>query len=413
MLVASGKVDITPEKPMPMAGYALRKGKSEGTLDQLYARALYLEEERPAVIISLDLVRVDNELYNEISKEVSRILGLPRKNVFVSATHTHSGPEVSTSFWNSVELDENEVKLVEEYRAFLVEKIRALVEELQPKQGELYAGSAEVRGVSSNRVSEEGPLDRECVFLFSRGKAIALNFACHPTVLPAENKKFSGDLAGAIARLFESKFRIAMFLNGAAGNVSTRFTRKAQTPDEVTRLARLFYEQVAPSLEGAHLVSGAINVEWRNLKLKLREFPPIETIEKLEEEAFKQWKNSLNAPLPVRRIYESNYLGVKILKRRLSLLEGIGSIDFRIAKMSIGRDIVALFVPAELFVEYQIAVKRASAYRYTMLVGYSNGYWGYVPYGKTGDSTYEMAVSLVHPDEYDRILEALVELGRG
>ncbi|AJC72737.1 hypothetical protein X802_05800 [Thermococcus guaymasensis DSM 11113] len=412
MLVASGKVEIMPEKPMPMAGYALRKGKSEGTLDPLYARALYLEEERPAVLISLDLVRVDNELYHEISKEVSRVLGLPRKNVFVSATHIHSGPEVSTSFWNSVELDDDDVKLVSEYRAFLVERIGALVEELQPKPRELYAGSTEVKGVSSNRVSEDGPLDRECVFLFSRGEAIALNFACHPTVLPAENKKFSGDLAGAITNLFESKFRTAMFLNGAAGNVSTRFTRKAQTPDEVMRLARLFYEQVAPSLEKAHQVSGAVNVKWRNLKLKLREFPPIETIERLEEEAFKQWKSSLNAPLPVRRMCESNYLGVKILKRRLSLLEGIRSIDFRIAKMSIGRDIVALFVPAELFVEYQIAAKRASAYIHTILVGYSNGYWGYVPYGKTGDSTYEMAVSLIHPDEYGRIRETLVELVR-
>ncbi|WP_048811019.1 neutral/alkaline non-lysosomal ceramidase N-terminal domain-containing protein [Thermococcus gammatolerans] len=410
MLVASGKVEITPEKPMPMAGYALRKGRSVGTLDPLYAKALYLEEERPAVIISLDLVRVDNELYREIARKVSEILDLPKESVLVSATHTHSGPEVSTSFWNSVGLDENEVKLVEEYRNFLVERIGALVESLQPKSGELYAGSAEVRGVSSNRVSEDGPLDRECVFLFSEREAIALNFACHPTVLPAENRKFSGDLAGAIARLFESKFRTAMFLNGAAGNVSTRFTRRAQTPDEVLRLARLFYEQVAPSFGRAHRVSGAINVEWRNLKLKLREFPPVETVEKLERDALRRWKESVNAPLPVRRMLESNYLGVKILKRRLSLLESIESIDFRIAKMSIGRDLVALFVPAELFVEYQIAVKEASTYRYTMLVGYSNGYWGYVPYGETGDSTYEMAVSLVHPDEYDRILETLVEL---
>ena len=51
-------------------------------------------------------------------------------------------------------------------------------------------------------------------------------------------------------------------------------------------------------------------------------------------------------------MYESNYLGVRILKRRLSSLEGLRRIDFRIAKMGIGRDLVALFVPAELFVEY-------------------------------------------------------------
>ena len=412
MYVASEKVEITPEKPMPMAGYALRKGKSEGLLGPLYARAVYLEEENPAVLISLDPIRVDNDLYREISKEVSRTLDLPRENVFVSATHTHSGPEVSTSFWNSVELDEEDVRLVSEYRAFLLERIWALVEELQPKSKELYGGRANVKGVASNRVSPEGPVDRECVFLFSKNEAITLNFACHPTVLSAENREFSGDLAGAIASFFESNFRTAMFLNGAAGNISTRFTRKGQTSDEVLRLARLFYEQVATSLERASEVDGEVNVEWKNLRLKLRDFPTLETIERLEEEAFRRWKNSLNAPLPVRRMYESNYLGVKILKRRLSSLEGLRRIDFRIAKMGIGRDLVALFVPAELFVEYQIAVKRVSAYRYTMLVGYSNGYWGYIPYGKTEESLYEMAVSLVHPGEYERILETLVGLVR-
>jgi len=408
--MASGKVEITPERPMPMAGYALRKGKSEGVLDPLYARALYLGEENPAVLISLDLIRVEDDLYREISREVGKTLGLPRKNVFVSATHTHSGPEVSTSFWNSVELDEEDVRLVNEYRAFLLEKVRALVEGLQPVPKKLHAGWADVEGVASNRVNPKGPVDRECVFLISGNDAIALNFACHPTVLPAENRRFSGDLAGAIAGLFESRFGTALFLNGAAGNVSTRFTRRGQTPDEVLRLARVFYEQVAPSLEKATEVDGDVNVEWRSLRLKLREFPAIEEVERLEREALELWKNSSNAPLSLRRIYESNYLGFKILKRRLSLLRGMDRIDFRIAKMSIGNDFVSIFVPAELFVEYQMAVKRASVYRYTMLVGYSNGYWGYIPYGKTEEGLYETAVSLVHPEEYGKILKALVEL---
>jgi len=410
--IASGKIEITPKKSMPMAGYTLRKGNSEGLLDPLYARILYIEEEKPAVLISLDLIRVDNDLYLEISKEVSRNLGVPRENVFVSATHTHSGPEVSTSFWNSVELDDENVRLVNEYRAFLVERIRVLVEELQPKPKELYAGRANIKGVASNRVSPEGPVDRECVSLFSGSEAIVLNFACHPTVLSAENRKFSGDLAGAITSFFEPSFRTAMFLNGAAGNISTRFTRKEQTPDEVLRLARLFYGQVAPSLDRASEVDGEVNVEWKNLRLKLRDLPSLKTVEKLEEEAFRQWKNSLNASLPVRRMYESNYLGVKILKHRLSSLEGLRRINFRIAKMNIGRSLVALFVPAELFVEYQIAVKRASSYRYTMLAGYSNGYWGYIPYGKTDGSLYETAVSLVHPGEYEQILNTLVKLVR-
>jgi len=409
MYIASKKIDITPKKPVPMAGYSLRKGKSRGILSPLYARIVYLEDNIPVVIVSLDIIRVDNDLYREISKEVSKTLGLPQKNVFVSATHTHSGPEISTSFWNTTELSEEDIKLVMEYRSFLIEQIKNLVEEIQPKLGRLYGGRTEIDMIASNRINPKGPVDKECVFLVSEKDIIILNFACHPTVLPAENMKFSGDLAGAITEFFESHFRTAIFLNGAAGNISTRFTRKEQNLQETLRLANLFYEQVMHSFENVSPVSGEINVEWKNLKLRLRDFPSLEAIEKLEQEAFRMWKKSLNATPPVRRMSESNYLGVKILKHRLSLLKGMKEINFRIAKMSIGKDFVMIFVPAELFVEYQIAMKRASTYRYTMLVGYSNGYWGYVPYNKTEENIYERAVSLIHPEEYKTILRALLD----
>ncbi|NJE08682.1 hypothetical protein E3E31_09145 [Thermococcus sp. M39] len=415
MKTASVKVDITPKNSMPMAGYALRKGKSEGVLDPLYARMLYMEEENPVMIVSLDLIRVDDELYEGISREISNEIGISEKNVLIAATHTHSGPEISTGFWSSIELSEGDVKLVEEYKQHLIDLILSAVNKLKIEETPLFGGKAEVNGVASNRLSRDGPMDNECVFLFSEKEFIALNFPCHPTVLPASNRKFSGDLAGAICRLFERSFNVALFLNGAAGNVSTRFTRRAQTYEEVKRLAKLFYSHVKDNYSEIEKIEGQIKLKWKNIDLKVKELPPIEELEKLEKELYKKLvegkiKNVSPAEL---RILESNYLGVKILKRRAELLKNLNKITLRIAKLEIGDNFAAIFVPAELFVEYQLELKKSSPYKYTMLVCYANGYAGYIPFSPMKESMYESYASIIASSEYERLRKEFLKLLTG
>jgi len=415
MKTASAKVDITPKKSMPMAGYALRKGKSEGILDPLYARILYMEEENPVMIVSLDLIRVDNELYEEISRRISDEIGIPKKNILVTATHTHSGPEISTGFWSSVELSESDIRLVEEYRQYLIDLIPSAVNKLKIEETSLFGGKSEVNGVASNRLSRDGPMDNECVFLFSENEFITLNFPCHPTVLPASNRKFSGDLAGAICRLFERSFNVALFLNGATGNISTRFTRRAQTYEEVKRLAKLFYSHVKDDYSEIEKIEGQIKLKWRDIDLKVKELPLIEELEKLEEELYKKLvegkiKNVSSAEL---RILESNYLGVKILKRRAEQLKNPSKITLKIAKLEIGDNFAAIFVPAELFVEYQLKLKENSPYKYTMVVCYANGYAGYIPFSPMKESVYESYASIVASSEYERLRKELLKLLTG
>ncbi|ALM74491.1 neutral/alkaline non-lysosomal ceramidase N-terminal domain-containing protein [Thermococcus barophilus] len=411
MKTASAKVDITPKSPMPMAGYALRKGKSEGILDPLYARILYIEDESPVIMISLDLIRVDNELYEEISGGISNEIGIPKRNILVAATHTHSGPEISTGFWSSIELSESDIRSIEEYRQHLIDSILSAVNKLKIKETSLFGGKAEVNGVASNRLSRDGPMDNECVFLFSEREFVSLNFPCHPTVLPASNRKFSGDLAGAICRLFERSFNVALFLNGAAGNVSTRFTRKAQTYEEVKRLAKLFYSHVKDNYSEIEKIEGQIKLKWKNIDLKVKELPPIEELEKFEEELYKKLAESKikNISPAELRILESNYLGVKILKRRAELLKNLNKITLRIAKLEIGDKLAAVFVPAELFVEYQLELKKNSPYKYTMVVCYANGYVGYIPFSPV-EGIYESYASIVAPSEYRHLRKELLRL---
>jgi len=75
--VATGK--ITPQQPMWMAGYGARKKPSEGTTQDLFAKALALEDERGerAVIVTMDIIGVLVSLREGVEKQVQEQYKLP------------------------------------------------------------------------------------------------------------------------------------------------------------------------------------------------------------------------------------------------------------------------------------------------------------------------------------------------
>ncbi len=64
------RIDITPDIPVMLYGYASRKTPSEGIHDHLYARAVAFEKGgRKLVMISTDLGSYTDTLYSVIKKE--------------------------------------------------------------------------------------------------------------------------------------------------------------------------------------------------------------------------------------------------------------------------------------------------------------------------------------------------------
>ncbi|MHC4325116.1 MAG: hypothetical protein ACYSUX_12705 [Planctomycetota bacterium] len=90
------KVNITPPLGIPLIG---SYGKpSEDVLDELYAKALVLDDGANAVVIvSCDLLYTPlEEITGPVRKIIAGKTGIPKRNILVCATHTHSGPEVFT-----------------------------------------------------------------------------------------------------------------------------------------------------------------------------------------------------------------------------------------------------------------------------------------------------------------------------
>ena len=99
----AAKVDVTP-----MAGELPRN--TLGILDHLYARAIVLENgTTSAALITLDAGAIPDALWQAVSAQVEKEVGIPPQRVLLTATHTHSaaaarGSNFSQKVVNSVRL---------------------------------------------------------------------------------------------------------------------------------------------------------------------------------------------------------------------------------------------------------------------------------------------------------------------
>jgi hypothetical protein len=90
--VASGTVDITPIRPVPMAGYYTRVKAYEGIHDPLEANAmLVVGGERRLFFLSLDALYF-GPVVTSFVEETLVAHGISSEDVFLTASHTHFAP---------------------------------------------------------------------------------------------------------------------------------------------------------------------------------------------------------------------------------------------------------------------------------------------------------------------------------
>ena len=72
----AAKARITPALNTPLAGYATERC-STGVADELYARAVVLQDEtKTALILSLDVIAVDQPYVKQLREKVNDNLGI-------------------------------------------------------------------------------------------------------------------------------------------------------------------------------------------------------------------------------------------------------------------------------------------------------------------------------------------------
>ncbi|MCU6709878.1 hypothetical protein M6D81_14380 [Paenibacillus sp. J5C_2022] len=127
--------DITPEHPVILRGMFYAR-VSEGIMDPLSVTGWALEsEEGQAVLVSCDLLSVPEVLREEVRARLDgQLPDLDPMNVIISATHTHTGPEIyapSADYPNrGIGIDvgvELEAMNVNAYISFAAERIAEVI----------------------------------------------------------------------------------------------------------------------------------------------------------------------------------------------------------------------------------------------------------------------------------------------
>lgn len=392
MRVGHGSARIAVDEGEPLGGYLDREQGASGTLDGLESHAISFHDgDERFILVVLDLVCVNSDVVDAVRRRISDVVAA---DVWVAATHTHSGVDAGCVPGGSVTAERVISRVSESAHSATVAAIAA------EGDVDLHGSRSWCRGIAAHRnVQRERAADLPVdVVAFTRAGddrivGTLIVSPIHPTVLPAENLLVSADLTGAVRRAASERFGgWAVCATGAAGDVSTRTTRRARSAAELTRLGRSLVEQLridtsrpAPGVGIVHATASA------DLAPNVHPTPQRAHV-------------TFGSDVAARRRSTTYEQGLRVVA-------GIGGhrtdpLRVGVEAVALG-DIVLVSVPGEPFlgVGEQIRERSATA---AIVIGCTNGYLGYFP-DSDAPSSYETIVSPIDPAAIGELIAAAQE----
>ena len=360
-----------------MDGYMARSGVSTGCHDPLLAQVLVLDDgEMRAALIAMDVMAVSASFSGPLRSSLAFAIGTTVEATMICASHTHGGPAGLQDWFPVIQKPSLNEQLIDTITAQLVNAAHKAVDRLTPVQ--LSYGTASVEQIGIDR-NIQHTLAADAFVSFLRfdtldGTPFALMFhyACHPTVLGPQ-LQYSADFPGAARRKIQTRYPVALFLNGAAGNISTRLSRRDQSFDEVLRLGTLLGNYAIEAFDKSQLCTTTIQVRSQVIELPLRKF------ERTPVHALKITGN--------QRIDQTRAEGAIIEGELINKFKNLAVLQAELYALHIG-PVRLLFVPGEAFNQMAADLRRTSST--ALVIGYANDYLGYFPTQQAiDDQTYE------------------------
>ena len=391
----TARIDITPEKPVKMAGYGARTALSEAIHDPLSARVVVFENDgKRLVLVSSDLLGFYGGTAEHFRKVILSEFELKPGELFLSAIHTHDGPTLT--------MDEekghaNNLEYTKSLEARLIEVIRKALKNTGPVHIGAGVGYSPVgmnrrelrfdsSGNSSIRLGRNpyGPTDKEVLVMKLAkpdGNAVAslFDYATHATCLGGQNLTISSDVLGLAEQFVEKilgKEVIAPAFAGASGNIDPWFrvlpafnTEPGWIPEPVL-LGTLLGEEVVHVYRDIENLSAGGDIGAAFVTLEL----PGKARGELEIK-----KDSPLTP-------------------------------FNISVARVG-DIAFVGLGGEVLTEIGISIKAGSPYKYTFVITHCNGAAGYLaPEHLYIEGGYEISSSPFSPKAADMVVKQAVKM---
>jgi len=354
--------DITPKEPVPMWGYGARHDAlSTGALDPLYAAAVVIQAgTNKLAIVGLDLGRAPAEKsLQAIRQRIKADAGIEYS--FIAGSHTHHGPvlELTDEPGKGQGKFDATLRYYKEMENGIAEAIIDANSKLVPAK--LAVGSTRL-DFNRNRHTkiEPKPSDRDLsVMRFdnTEGKSIAIivNFAAHPTMIPAEKLQFSADYVGAMKETVQKEMgTTAIFMQGAAGDQSANPGTNSGYEAFGQALGREVIK-LAGTLSPTAVEKPSLVVKEERFKFKSR--------------------TDLSNPL-VRTGYALAFFPELIPNFADEYADGVRP---RLTVALLNGDIALVGASGEFFSNHSIRLKERARVKQLFFFGYCNGYHQYFP----------------------------------
>ncbi len=394
--------DITPEKPIRLAGYASRNKPSEKADQPIKVQAVALKNASGErfVFVALDNCGVAHAFMQPVLQKCAEEFQLGRGAVAVVCSHTHSAPVLERTLTAMYLLTPEEHERVVEYSRSLqtkmVEVVGAALADCQPAVLEQGLGRATFamnrRVYRGDKVgmdeNPDGPVDWDVPVLRVKGtngavRAILFGYACHGTSIATGEEFYwvSGEYMGYAREHLEAlqPGAAAVFLTGMGGDAN---------PSPRHRLL----DAKRHGLELAGAVMGVLDRPLRpvrgEFKLAYDEvelpFVGVPTRGQLETDA-------KNENIYIRQRAEA-YL--KMLETNQPLPK---SVKLPLAALRLGDDLTFVLMGGEVVVDYARRIKRTYAADHPWTIGYAYEVPCYIPSARLLlEGGYEADFSLIY-----------------
>ena len=393
----AANVDITPPLGVSMIGY-FNDRKATEVHDALTARALVVDNgARKLAVVVCDVCIVERAETDAAKALIERECGIPKQDVMICATHTHTGPAM-TSFPGILHKED-------EYCAWLPRRIADVVRMASQRMEQAALGfgvGCEPTQVFNRRyvmkdgsvrmnpghknpdiVRPAGPIDPDVWVLALRRPderlaAVLANYTLHYVGGgPGSKDQFaiSADYFTDFCRILERMVGHPVWTalsNGCCGdinnvNVYADYAEK-RAYRQRERVATILAAEVMKTLEKMTFAPETdLGAELATLNIPRRQ--PTEQQLKTAEDLLRREPNGKSVP----HVYAQQWLHMREHPQKDD--------ETYISAMRFG-DLAVVGLPGEIFVEHGLALKRRSPFKNTLVAELANDWIGYIPTGK-------------------------------
>ncbi len=372
--IASGSIDITPQRACSLAGFDGRSSPFARIADPIELNAILLKQGSAcALILAADLLYVGERIEAALRQRLQRA-GLENCLVLAAASHTHFAPSVESEKPALGECDE---LFCEAY----VKKAGALVDQLLDAPG-TEARIRYVAGQAAHSINR-----RRLGWHFKRG------IIPHRSVAMRANPTGRNDQTVHLLRFDGTDGRLLAFLWSYACH-PVGFPRRLEVSAEFPGIARrrlrethdltvpvLFLQGFAGNLRPPTVVGPGLNPKrWLAQALQGPRFGSFSI------SAYEQWAGSLatlvadlSSSSGLREIGPSLQYETRSLPLRMVIDGDVGQQELRMIRLGLSNDVQLFAVTAEVVVEFVSHLQRLFPGVQTIPVGCVGSVYGYLP----------------------------------